>query len=234
MVEGFHSFSVQHFGMLAVLLIITLTAIRVGQKSSDKTKHWVGFSIALMAFTVMWLDLLYRILMGVLRIQDDLPLFLCDVVACLIPLFIYTHNRRWMGILYFWSIAGTLQALLTPELKEGFPSPEYFRYFIMHGGIVSAVIYYVVVWKTKINWRDCLNAILYAQIYLITVHLFNLSVGTNYSYTLHKPEGTTVLDLMGPWPWYLVLSEVLMVILFLLLMLPYLGKRDPEETQRVG
>ncbi len=228
--EGFHSFSVQHFGMLAVLLIITLAAIRVGQMSGDKTKHWLGFSMALTAFVVLWIDLVHRMIMGNLRITDDLPLFLCDIVACLLPLFVFMQNRKWMGVIYFWSIAGTLQALLTPELKVGFPNFEYFRYFIMHGGIVSTVIYYVVVWKTRITWRDFFNAILYAQVYLITIHLFNLILGTNYSYTLHKPDGATVLDMMGAWPWYLVLGEVLMVFLFLLLMIPYLG-RGNEEAQ---
>ncbi len=234
MAEGFHSFSFEHFAMLAVLLAITLVSIRIGNLGGDKTKHWLGFSIALAAFLIMWMDVLYRVIMGKLRIQDDLPLFLCDIAACLLPVFIYTHNRRWMGILYFWAVAGTIQALLTPELKEGFPTFEYFRYFIMHGGIVIAVIYYVVVYRIVINWRDFFNAILYAQIYLVGIHLFNLVVGTNYSYTVAKPESATVLDLMGPWPWYLLFGEGLMVILFLLLMLPYVGKKGRVETGRTS
>ena len=229
MTKGFHSFSAEHFGMLAVLLAITLISVQAGKLGGDRTKHWLGFSIALAAFSIMWFDVLSRVMTGRLRIGDDLPLFLCDIAACLLPIFIYAHNRKWMGILYFWAIAGTFQALLTPHLSEGFPGFEYFRYFIMHGGIVIAVIYYVVVYRLAITWRDFFNAILYAQIYLVVIHLFNLVVGTNYSYTVAKPDSATVLDLMGPWPWYLVLGELLMVALFLLLMLPFVGRKGKVE-----
>ncbi|MDQ3017075.1 MAG: TIGR02206 family membrane protein [Bacteroidota bacterium] len=225
MTKGFHSFSFEHFGALAILVLLTFGAIYFGRRGGDITKGRIGFGIAMASFGVLWIDLIYRLISDTLRISDDLPLFLCDLVACLLPFFIYKRNRTWMGVLYFWSIAGTAQALLTPDLKEGFPSFEYLRYFIMHGCIVAAVIYYVVVWRLRMDWIDFLRAIVYVQVYLICIHLFNLVIGTNYSYTLAKPAGPTALDLMGEWPVYILTAELLMVVLFLLLMLPFLKSR---------
>ena len=36
------------------------------------------------------------------------------------------------------------------------------------------------------------------------VGALNAVAGTNYMYLAHKPKNASVLDAMGPWPWYLV------------------------------
>ena len=41
---------------------------------------------------------------------------------------------------YFWGLGGTVQAVLTPDLDTRFPSFDFFRYFIAHGGIVVSVL----------------------------------------------------------------------------------------------
>jgi hypothetical integral membrane protein (TIGR02206 family) len=126
-----------------------------------------------------------------------------------------------------------MQALLTPDLNGAFPTFEFFRYFIMHGGIVSAVIYCVVVMKINITWRDLWNAVLYVQVYIVGVHIINLILRSNYSYTMAKPQGATVLDLLGDWPWYILLSEVVMIVLFVLLLLPFLIKTRVDIAEPV-
>lgn len=221
----FKSFSFQHFSALIVFVLVTLLAIWIGWKSNERTKIGIGFSMAIIAFSFMTFDLIYRLFTKNFDILDDLPLFLCDLVVCMLPIVIWTRNRKLLGILYFWAVAGTLQALLTPELKSGFPSFEFYRYFIMHGGIVSAVIYCIVVLKINITWKDFLNAVLYAQFYLIGIHIINIILSANYSYTMKKPDSATILDLMGEWPWYILVAEIVMIILFLVLMLPFILKR---------
>ncbi len=224
MYPEFETFSLQHFSALILFALFTFLAIWFGWNSSDKTKKWIGLSIALIALFIMVFDSVYRLLTGQFDILDDLPLFLCDIVVILLPFIILKENRKWLGILYFWAVAGTLQALITPELEEGFPRFEFFRYFIMHAGIVSAVIYCIVVWRIKINWKDFLHAIVFAQVYIVSVHLINLLLQSNYSYTVRKPEDPTILDLLGEWPWYIFWGEILMIALFLLLIIPFLFK----------
>ena len=101
--------------------------------------------------------------------------------------------------------------------------------YIENGGIIIAVLYAVFVFRINIDWKDFLNAILYAQFYLILIHIFNYFLGTNYSYTMQKPSGGSILDLFGPWPWYILWGELLMVILFLLLMVPFLINKKGER-----
>lgn len=82
--------------------------------------------------------------------------------------------------------------------------------------------------------QDFLNAIIYAQVYLVGVHMLNQVMGSNYGYTMGKPPGPSVLDLMGPWPWYLLWGEILMIILYLLLFLPFLLTQDNKKGTEAG
>ncbi|MEP6647439.1 MAG: TIGR02206 family membrane protein [Saprospiraceae bacterium] len=230
--QGFQTFSFTHFATLIVLVIFTMVMIRLGQKADGKMKIWIGYSIASASLAVLLIDLGIRFMHNGIDVLVDLPLFMCDLAALVLPFIILQQNRKWIGIFYFWALAGTLQALITPELNDNYPSFEFFRYFIMHGAIVSAVLYYVVVMKVIITWKDLLNAVVYAQVYLVTIHIINMMLGSNYSYTMAKPAGHTVVDLFGNWPWYILGGEVLMIILFIILLLPFIfiyRKEDQEE-----
>lgn len=236
MASGFESFSVQHFSALFTFGFLTLVSIRQGRKADEPLKTNIGLVIGGVTFSMLLIEATVKLAYGTYDVYTDLPLFLCDLTAVLLPWVMFAKNRKWLGILYFWAIAGTLQALITPDLEEGFPSFHYFRYFFSHGGIVMAILYAVLVWKIHIGWKDFLNAILYAQIYLVGIHLFNHVLGSNYSYTLQKPPNPTILDFLGAWPWYIFWGEIFMILLFLILLIPFLVKplKESGDFDNVG
>jgi hypothetical integral membrane protein (TIGR02206 family) len=222
MEAGFETFSLEHFATMLVLGIITYGVIRKGKVADEPEKSNIGLMIAGLAFSTIIIDAIVKIAYGSFDILVDLPFFMCDLVAIILPFVILSDNRKWIGILYFWALAGTMQALITPDVEAGFPSFHFFRYFIGHACIIIAVLYTVIVKKIRIGWQDFLNAIIYAQFYLVGVHLINQILSSNYGYTLQKPPGRSILDLMGPWPWYILWGEFLMVFLYLLLLAPFL------------
>ncbi|MBK8451598.1 MAG: TIGR02206 family membrane protein [Saprospiraceae bacterium] len=118
------------------------------------------------------------------------------------------------GILYFWILAGTLQAVITPDLKEQFPHYIYFRYWWIHCGMISLIFYGLFVFKWKIYWIDIKNAIIGANVYLVFSILVNLLTGGNYFFSMRKPESASLLDHLGPWPWYLFTGQIVMAALF--------------------
>ena len=59
------------------------------------------------------------------------------------------------------------------------------------------------------------------NVYLVVVTAINYALGSNYMYTLQKPHTASLLDLLGPWPWYLLWAEFLALLLFTLLYLPF-------------
>jgi len=60
---------------------------------------------------------------------------------------------------------------------------------------------------------------------LITL-LINFAIGSNYFYTRQKPPGGSLLDFFGPWPFYILVVEVLAMILFVLAYLPFYKKEN--------
>ncbi len=229
MVSGFETFSLQHFSTLMVIAVIAVILIRRGQSLEEPMKSDLGLSLAGITCATVILDTIAKLLFGTYDYLVDLPFFLCDVVAILLPFIIVFKNRKWIGILYFWALAGTLQAILTPDLSDGFPSFHFFRYFIGHGGIIITIVYTVVVDRIRIHWQDFTNAIIYAQVYLVLVHIINQILHSNYAYTMQKPPGASILDLFGPWPWYIFVGEFVMIFLFLLLMIPFIGKQKKDS-----
>ena len=52
-----------------------------------------------------------------------------------------------------------------------------------------------------------------------------LASGGNYMFLRHPPRQDSLLDLMGPWPWYIPAAAALALALFWLLDRPFDGRR---------
>jgi len=150
-----------------------------------------------------------------------LPLQLCDVVAFVAAAALWFREPLLVELTYFWGLAGTLNGLISPDLPDHFPSYLFLQYFIAHGTIVAAALLLVV--GLRITPRR--GAL--ARIIALTLALFvldasvNLLTGGNYMYLRHTPAVPSLLDLMGPWPWYIVAASGLAVAFFVALDLPF-------------
>ncbi len=122
-----------------------------------------------------------------------------------------------MELAYYWGLAGSTMALLTPDL--GVPALSYpgLYFFLAHGGVVIMNIVLVGGRLAKLspgsNWR----ALLWLNVYAIAVGIFDTAFKTNYFYLCEKPAGASLLDYMGPWPVYILSCEVFGVAVFYLL-----------------
>jgi hypothetical integral membrane protein (TIGR02206 family) len=57
----------------------------------------------------------------------------------------------------------------------------------------------------------------------------NVFTGGNYMFLRERPGTLSILDYMGPWPWYILSATLLALALFALLDLPFRGRRRAME-----
>jgi hypothetical integral membrane protein (TIGR02206 family) len=217
----FEPYTEEHVIPIVCFAILGVVGVWLGRRSSERRQTLIGVGLAVVTWSLMFGGSLIKMSQGTYTIQEDLPAYLCRLIAWFLPVVMLLRHRLWLGVLYFWILAGTLQGIVTPDLTEGFPSYFFFRYWMLHCGLVVTIIYAVMVFRLHITWKDFWRAILFAQVYLVLVHVLNMILGSNYSYTIHKPPGPSILDALGPWPLYILAGEVVMCALFVLLMLPF-------------
>jgi hypothetical integral membrane protein (TIGR02206 family) len=158
---------------------------------------------------------------GVRRWADFLPLHLCDVATFMVVIACFTRHAGLIRITYFFALAGTLQAILTPDIRVNFPEPRFISFFVSHCGIVISALYLTFGLKIYPRWQNIIHAFLWLQIYALTAFATNFLFGTNFGYLARKPANPSMLDFFGPWPWYILVLEVLAVVKFTLLFAPF-------------
>lgn len=61
---------------------------------------------------------------------------------------------------------------------------------------------------------------LYEHLYGV-VGAINTLIGNNHLFIAHKPETASLIDDLGPWPWYILVLEGVGLVLFTLLYVPF-------------
>ncbi len=188
---------------------------------NERWKVLFGTALAIIPALCVLSRIVFTSIEGTFTIQEELPFHLCRILAFILPFVIYYKNKKWFGITYFFIIVGTLQALLTPDLPQAAPHYSYVSYWILHGVLIYLPIYCIVVFGFRIGKRDFINAVIVGNIYLVFTFIVNFAIGSNYFYTSHKPPSASLLDFLGPWPWYILSVELLTIFLFVLAWIPF-------------
>jgi len=218
MIEAVRIFGMLHLALLAAIavaaFVISLLCRRgwVPKRAARLTLGW-----ALAINEIIWWA--YRYSHEGIRLSN-LPLQLCDltlwgaVLACL------TLSPAIIEFTYFAGLAGAGMALLTPDLWSPWPSYPAIYFFLGHGGIVIAAVLLVFGGISSLRPGALLRVFGYLLACAAVIGAVNAALGTNYAYLCHKPTHASLLDLLGPWPVYLLAGAAVSLGLFWLLSLP--------------
>ena len=225
MATNFHLFGVTHLAILSaiVLLAVLLAAVQRGFWPGGKGLR-MGLGCVILVDTIWWY--LYQAFHGQLTFPSQLPLDLCDFTLYLTVIALVTLSPAVFDVTYCFALGGTSMALLTPDLWERFPSVLTVQFFIAHGLVVAAVLY--LVWSRQARPRkgSVVRAMLALNLLAAFDGAFDWIFKTNFMYLCAKPGNASLLDLLGPWPWYIAVTEAVAFVLFLLL---YLSFRSPQK-----
>ncbi|MFF2886787.1 TIGR02206 family membrane protein [Paenibacillus sp. NPDC057967] len=214
----FEMFSVQHMVAIAIALIV-FAAIAFGRKRLRGERSNRIFRLGMAGLLVaceIALQTSY-VLEGSWG-AGSLPFQLCSLTLLLAAAALAFRIRQLYSIIYFLGTLGALQALVTPNLDEAFPHFRYFHFFIAHIGIIASAVYLMTVERYKPTLRSVFGAWLWLHVLAVPAAIVNMATGTtNFMFLAHKPATASMLDLLAPWPWYLLQLELVAVLLCLIL-----------------
>ena len=221
-------FGLLHFSLLAgtalAAVVITLLCRRIpaARKPVRLTLGWV-----LALNELAWFGFRYSH-EGIHL--TNLPLQLCDVTLWMTILGCLTLYAPFVEFAYFAGLAGAGMALLTPDVWEPWPSYPAVYFFVAHGGIVVGIALLVAGRIAPLRagavWRAFAMLLGYAAL----IGTFNAIAGANYMYLCRKPSNASLLDVLGPWPVYLLGGAAAGLTLFWLLWMPVRpGASEPQS-----
>ena len=157
---------------------------------------------------------------GVTIFPNHLPLELCDDSLWLVIAALLTLQPAIFDIAYYWALAGASMSLFTPNMSH----PSHFlaiQFFADHGLIVAATLYLVWSGQARPRRGSVLRAMVALNVLAAVVGTFDDVFKTDYMFLRTKPSTVSLLDVLGPWPWYILSLEAVGFGLFLLLYLPF-------------
>src|SRR5215207_2851385 len=128
----------------------------------------------------------------------NLPLQLTDAVTLVSILALWSPRPLLVELVYFWALTASLQAVLTPDLGQAFPSIFYFTYFTTHSGAVVAAILLVFGLGMAPRRGAVARVCVATAAFAVLAGAGDLLTGGNYMFLREKPDRASLLDLMGP------------------------------------
>jgi hypothetical integral membrane protein (TIGR02206 family) len=226
----FSAYGASHL-MVLLFAIGLLALIFVASRKFNYQKNLlIGriFSVFLALTVVVYT--MFEISLDRFTVAEDLPLSTCNLFCILAPWLFWRPNFNYFVVVYFLVMAGTLQAVITPDLYRGFPSYGFFKYWITHIGLVLLVIHYLVCFELYPTAKSMLSAFKWLNIYVLALIPINYLLDANYFYLMAKPINPSVLDYFGPWPIYILVAELLVMGFFAIAMLPVILIKATAKT----
>ena len=204
-----------HAHIAAIALAFLLPVVLAG---IVRAVCWL-FAAELIATWILWYWMIFSL--GWASVQTLLPMHLCDWATILALITLIRPSQRTYELAYFWALAGTLQALVTPDLAYDFPDLRFVVFFAFHGGVIAAVLYLTLGARMRPYPASIPRVLAWSAVYLVAAGTVDWLFKVNFGYLRAKPPTGSLLDLMGPWPYYVGSLAVLGIVFVLILYSPF-------------
>ena len=208
----------EHIAALVATAAVAALLVAGARRWGDAWAIPIGRALAVVILSGFVCEQVTYALRGEWTAEVNLPLQLTDAVTLVSVAALWRpESALLVELVYFCALSASLQAVLTPDLGQPFPDVLFLTYFATHSGAVAAACLLVFgsrrVPRPGAVWRVYAITIAFAGLAAVGT----LLTGGNYMFLRRKPAHGSVLDLMGPWPVYIVLGAALGLVMFLAL-----------------
>lgn len=211
--------------VVSIAVLVPLARVRPGR--------WVTVVSWLLALFLVANEVeyqIYQVTNGSWGAGYSLPLYLCDIGAFVAAAALIWPKPILVEVTWFWAIAGAVQGILTPDHAIVFPSYDWLEFYGDHIGLVLAAVFLVVGRRAHPQPGAVLRVIAVSVAVLTVVGIVDAVTGGNYDY-LRSPSPGSIQSLLGPWPWYILGTTVVGLVLFTVLDLPFWPERRRAKRE---
>ncbi|GFZ95431.1 YwaF family protein [Nesterenkonia alkaliphila] len=227
-------YGLEHGAAAAVIAAVLVASVILVRRCEDvhAAERWLRrCGWVLLTVSVAWT--LWGLLPMNFLLHESLPFHFSDAIRLLTAISLIARPGWAVAVLYYWGFTLNLQSVLTPDLNyRQVEHLEYLMYWLLHGA--ALIVPAVLVWGLgyRPTWRGYALTLAATGLWGGVAMVVNSRLGTTYSYVSGGPEGSSLLDVLGPWPLYLVSVAGLMVLGWGLMTWPWETPRQRENTAR--
>lgn len=220
-------FSPYHFFWLGLTVLFVIGCISMKRLPLDSPAHRVLRAV-LFALIVInesgWFY--YRHVVAEIPLVENLPLHLCDLAVFVFLFALVTGRKLFAELSYYAGVVGALLAVCLPSISEtgDIRAIAEIRYFLTHIVLVGGGFYFTFGQHYRPKIGAILRNYLFIHLYALLVTPLNLSLGTNYFYTLSAPDQLGWAHQYPHWL-FLVVGSTIFLFTFSLLHLPFMWQR---------
>ncbi|NIJ12083.1 putative integral membrane protein (TIGR02206 family) [Saccharomonospora amisosensis] len=230
----FNAYGPSHWMVLLIFAAGTAALVGFGRKYRETAadRHFSrGFAVVLLAVYVTIQA--YTMSSARWDVADSVPLHLSDLAGLVAAYALWSHRHWAFALTYYWCLSLSTQALVSPVLASpDFPHHEFLAFWGMHLLVIWAAIYLTWGAGLRPTWRGYRITVAVTLGWVAVAMTFNAATGTNYGYLNRKPDTGSVLDLLGPWPWYLLPEITVIAAAWALMTWPWTVHRHRAANSR--
>ncbi|TVY03809.1 TIGR02206 family membrane protein [Mycolicibacterium porcinum] len=209
-----------HWATIAVFVVGAVVLVWFGRRQTQPQSRLLGRVLGAVTAAIYVAMFAYTLVPP--SIERSVPLRLTDL-ATVVGAYALWSQRHWAYVLtYYWGLVLSTQALISPVLKSpDFPHYEFLAFWSIHLLVVWAAIDLTWGRGMRPHWRDYRLVVMVTAVWAGVTMAFNGIAGTNYGFLNAKPATASLLDLMGPWPVYVVVASALVAGVWALMTWPW-------------
>ncbi len=219
--EPFEMFGRSHWASIGVTLALAVALPWLARRFLGERKRvLLGVGLGIVVASGYFIRMILEGVAGTLDLTQHLPLHMCWLSCLMLPFAMTATRPTLFEIVYYWGLAGGVQGIVTPINEVEFPHFHFLYYFSGHNLLVVTLIYALAVYGVRPTWNGVGKAFLAGVALMLVCIPVNLLLDSNYFFLCRKPDVETLLNYMGPWPWYIAVGALVAFAHFALAYVP--------------
>jgi hypothetical integral membrane protein (TIGR02206 family) len=231
--EDFEQYGPSHWGVIAVFIVGAVMLVWVGRRQTEYQARRLGRILGALT-AVIYAGILIYVLTPP-SIEYSVPLQLTDLATVAGAIALWSQRHWAYALTYYWGLVLSTQALISPALEgPDFPHYQFLAFWAIHLIVVWAAIYLTWGRGMRPTWRSYRIAVTVSAVWAAVTFTFNSVAGTNYGFLNRKPSTASLLDVLGPWPVYVFVATMLILLTWALMTWPWERIRHRDERRARG